>query len=125
KRSVPVQILSNRIKHSNSNQIRLSFAQSEEVVSGFGRHVANIVDEGLLQNFFGWVVQALRKSLKNRQIRRTFQVEDPPHLLGLVVLLEANSAQGFKHLVAPVVDTMGLSNKGDDYISVGSLVQKH
>jgi hypothetical protein len=83
------------------------------------------VQEGILQELKSIVLQTLRKCSKNAQIRRAFQVEHPPFLLGEVVLVKTDLLKSLCRLVASIIDTMRVPNEGNDNIMISSLVQHY
>ena len=63
------------------------------------------------------------KRLEYAQIRRTFQVQNPSVLFGLIILLKADFLESLGNLTPPIVDSMGFADKSDHDIAIGSLVQ--
>lgn len=70
------------------------------------------------------MVQAEGKTAQNGQIGRSFEVENPPFLLGEVVVGHSDALEGLFDLVPGTsVHAMGLADKGHHDIAIGSFLQ--
>ena len=78
------------VEDGNSDKIRLGFADSIEVSPNVTRQVADWMHEWCSEVLFCRMVEQFRESPENAQVGGTLQVEHPPALFGLVIMLEAN-----------------------------------
>ncbi len=61
---------------------------------------------------------------KYRQIGRSLEIKDETAKLGLIVLFEPDFPQGLEYLAPSVVDAMRSSNKCNNHVLVGSLIEQ-
>ena len=70
------------------------------------------------------MIKARGKGPQHGQVGRSFQVQDPPSLFGLIVVLESDFIERLEDLAATVVQPVRLAHERDDQIPAGGLVEK-
>lgn len=78
------------VEEGKPSKERIRFAETEEMFPGLTWLIHHVVHERLFERFLGPVLEDTGKRKKDRKIRRAFQVEHPPGLFRLIVLLKAD-----------------------------------
>ena len=81
------------------------------------------MNERAFQHASGRMFEGLGKSLKNREVGRTFEIESPALEFGLVILVKADVRECFEDLLAAVVNAMGRADESNDDIAVCGFVE--
>ena len=93
----------------------------------FGRFrlITNVMYERAFEHLRRFTTQALGESLEYRQVCGAFQIEDPPTLFGLVVLLVTDFLKCLPYLACFAFHPVRFTDERDDHILPGRFVQKH
>ena len=114
------------VEKSHAFQVGECLLEAVKVVCGRWRAVPDITHEWPFRRPNGVVfAESPGEGLQYRQVRRAFEIKNPPGLLILVVLIEPDFRQRLTHLTLPVSDPVRFTDEGDDQIPFGGFVQKH
>ena len=71
------------------------------------------------------MLEQISERLKDREICRSFQIQNPSRLFSLIILFKADGPKGLEELTSAIIDTVWLSDKCYNHIPIGCFVQQY
>ena len=119
-----MQRLFEAIKQGHADKIGAGFLQGKEMLPGaVGQVRGEVMGERPLQFLGDRVVQGAGEGPQDGQVRRALQIKHPAFQVSLVVVVKANIRKCLNDLLPAVIHAVGLSDKGNDHVAVGSFIE--